>query len=339
VNPLDDDPPSTGEPLIRAPRGLGSVLEIVRAIAGHRERGVLYPAIAAAVRRVIPSDVVGVAVAREEDELMIESWSDPPIEMPTLKKAAYRQTYDSAIAARIFREDLRDHPLHLQLWERHQIQTSLRMPLVVEDRVLGALVSWSKDRRGHDGVDLRLATEIGRIVGIAVDRCHAYEELRELRDAARDENAQLRAALAGARGGDQLIGRSAAIARVREQIELVAPTDATVLVTGESGTGKEVVARAVHAASRRADRTMVTVNCAALPPHLAESELFGHEEGAFTGATRARVGRFEAAHRRRSSSTRSASSRSTSRPSSCGCSRSASSSGSAAARRSRSTSG
>src|SRR5947209_16170216 len=94
----------------------------------------------------------------------------------------------------------------------------------------------------------------------------------------------------------EMIGESLAMARVREMIERVAPTDARVLVTGESGTGKELVASAIHFGSPRRDRPFVRVNCAAIPRDLVESEMFGHEKGAFTGATDRRIGRFELAH-------------------------------------------
>ncbi|MGH7702263.1 MAG: sigma-54-dependent transcriptional regulator [Gemmatimonadales bacterium] len=109
---------------------------------------------------------------------------------------------------------------------------------------------------------------------------------------ARSENRELRAAL-GHR--DELVGRSAGMLRVRELIAQVAPTEARVLVTGESGTGKELVAAAIHRASRRVKAPFVTVNCAAIPRDLVESEMFGHERGAFTGATERRMGRFELA--------------------------------------------
>src|SRR5262249_51557432 len=94
---------------------------------------------------------------------------------------------------------------------------------------------------------------------------------------------------------EQIIGRSAALRGVLEQVGQVAPTDASVLVTGETGTGKELIARAVHFASRRRDRPLIKVNCAALPAGLVESELFGHEKGAFSGAIARRLGRFELA--------------------------------------------
>jgi DNA-binding NtrC family response regulator len=96
-------------------------------------------------------------------------------------------------------------------------------------------------------------------------------------------------------GGRQILGSSPAIEEILRLIERVAPTDARVLITGENGTGKELVARAIHAGSKRADKPMVEVNCAAIPPDLIESELFGHEKGSFTGATAQRIGKFEQA--------------------------------------------
>ena len=97
-------------------------------------------------------------------------------------------------------------------------------------------------------------------------------------------------------GFEEIVGRSAALERVLRQVEQVAPTDTTVLITGETGTGKELIARAIHNLSRRKDRPLVTVNCGAISAGLVESELFGHEKGAFTGAVSRKIGRFELAH-------------------------------------------
>ncbi len=123
----------------------------------------------------------------------------------------------------------------------------------------------------------------------------ALEEVRLLKDRLQEENIYLREEAKLERHFGEIVGRSQVVRRVLRKIEQVAPTDATVLVTGETGTGKELVARAIHRESPRRDRPLVKVNCAALSPTLIESELFGHEKGAFTGAVGRKVGRFELA--------------------------------------------
>ncbi|MCK8786716.1 sigma 54-interacting transcriptional regulator [Roseomonas sp. NAR14] len=123
----------------------------------------------------------------------------------------------------------------------------------------------------------------------------ALAEVDRLRQRLELENAYLQEEIRGDSHGE-IVGRSAATQTVIRQVELVAPTDATVLITGESGTGKELIARAIHAASARRDRPLIRVNCAAIPRELFESEFFGHVKGAFTGALRDRLGRFELAH-------------------------------------------
>lgn len=124
------------------------------------------------------------------------------------------------------------------------------------------------------------------------ERRAAEEKIRALLD----ETASLRAELDALQGFDEILGRSPALRRTLDDIDRVAPEDTTVLITGETGTGKELVARAIHARSPRSTGPLVAVNCAAIPPTLQESELFGHERGAFTGATQRREGRFRAAH-------------------------------------------
>jgi len=123
----------------------------------------------------------------------------------------------------------------------------------------------------------------------------ALEEVESLRQKLELENAYLQEEIRAESNHRGIIGTSAAIQSVLRQVELVAPTDATVLVTGESGTGKELIARAIHEASQRSDRPLIRVNCAAIPRELFESEFFGHVKGAFTGALRDRIGRFELA--------------------------------------------
>ena len=139
----------------------------------------------------------------------------------------------------------------------------------------------------------RRSEDLGRVNARLLD---AMTQLEGYRGRLEAENHYLRREVHAVHDSSGIIGSSPALRRVLEQIEKVAPSDASVLVTGESGTGKELVARAIHTASQRGDGPMVKLNCAALPAHLVESELFGHEKGAFTGASARRLGRFELAH-------------------------------------------
>jgi formate hydrogenlyase transcriptional activator len=124
----------------------------------------------------------------------------------------------------------------------------------------------------------------------------ALEEIKRLKDQLEDENLALREEIDHAFMFEEIVGASAALKTVLSHVSKVAPTDSTVLVSGETGTGKELIARAIHKHSHRADRAFVSLNCAATPPSLIASELFGHEKGAFTGAFQQRRGRFELAH-------------------------------------------
>ncbi|MCK8667407.1 sigma 54-interacting transcriptional regulator [Pseudomonas azerbaijanoccidens] len=150
--------------------------------------------------------------------------------------------------------------------------------------------------------------EMGRLVGAVVlfrdirERQRAESRLREALNEVEQlklrlelENQYLQEEIKAERNHHEIVGDSPAVLHLIRQIELVAPTDANVLVTGESGTGKELIARAIHASSRRSDRPLIRVNCAAIPRDLFESEFFGHVKGAFTGAVNDRVGRFELA--------------------------------------------
>ena len=123
----------------------------------------------------------------------------------------------------------------------------------------------------------------------------ALTEIYRLKDQLQAENIYLREEIKLEHNFEEIIGQSETLKYLLFRVEKVAPTDATVLILGETGTGKELIARAIHATSQRSDRPLIKVNCAALPAHLIESELFGHEKGAFTGATSQRIGRFELA--------------------------------------------
>ena len=166
-------------------------------------------------------------------------------------------------------------------------------PLSHHGMVLGVLAVFSRVRIGDDCLDwLRM---IADHAAAAIAHSCAWEEVQRLRSRLEDENEYLQQEVAVGQGFGEMIGVSAALKNITQQIELVAPTDSTVLILGESGSGKELVARELHRRSGRADRPLIKVNCAAISRELFESEFFGHVKGAFTGALRDRAGRFELA--------------------------------------------
>jgi formate hydrogenlyase transcriptional activator len=133
-------------------------------------------------------------------------------------------------------------------------------------------------------------------VAVAVANALAWEEITALKDKLASEKAYLEEEVRSERDFGDIVGENAALRGILAHVKTVAPTDATVLIRGETGTGKELIARAVHDASPRSGRTFMKLNCAAIPTGLLESELFGHEKGAFTGAIQRKIGRFELAH-------------------------------------------
>lgn len=147
-----------------------------------------------------------------------------------------------------------------------------------------------------DREDLEFLEQVGRQVSVAVENVLAYQEISRLKDRLAREKLYLQDEIHTEHNFTEIIGESKALKRVLKQLETVASTDSTVLIQGETGTGKELIARAIHNLSGRRERTFVKLNCAAIPMGLLESELFGHERGAFTGAIAQKIGRFELAH-------------------------------------------
>jgi formate hydrogenlyase transcriptional activator len=170
------------------------------------------------------------------------------------------------------------------------------VPLISRDRVLGVLELERHREQGFAPEDVAFVTQIAGLVAIVVENTLAYGEIKALKEQLAGEKLCLEDEIRSERGFEEVIGRSAAIRAVLRQIDIVAPTDSTVLICGETGTGKELVARAIHERSARSSNAFVKLNCAAIPTGLLESELFGHERGAFTGAIMQRIGRFELAN-------------------------------------------
>ena len=174
--------------------------------------------------------------------------------------------------------------------------SAMLCPLLVRGKPYGFLAIGSKRRNAFSERDLALTEQIGFHLSHAITNLSAYDQIRQLKDQLEQENVYLREEMGASLDLKSLVGDSPALQKSLRAIEMVAPTDSTVLITGETGTGKELVAQAIHRLSPRQQKALITVNCAALPPTLIESELFGHEKGAFTSATARKLGRFELAH-------------------------------------------
>ncbi len=170
------------------------------------------------------------------------------------------------------------------------------LPLLSRERSVGVLGIASRRAEQPDRWDLELLDEVCRLLAIALDNAAAYGEIDRLRGELEQQNVYLRDEIRTDHDFGNIIGDSGPMRHVRVAIEQVAQADSTVLILGETGTGKELIARAIHDSSPRRDNLLVKVNCAALAPNLIASELFGHEVGAFTGASEQRIGRFELAH-------------------------------------------
>ena len=170
------------------------------------------------------------------------------------------------------------------------------LPLISRNRVLGVMELNQQKEQALLHQDVEFVSQIADQVALTLDNAQADAEVKELKERLSREKLYLEDEIRSEQGFEEIIGRSSAIRGVLRKIETVAPTDSTVLIYGETGTGKELVARAIHERSSRNSKAFVKMNCAAIPTGLLESELFGHEKGAFTGAIMQRIGRFELAN-------------------------------------------
>jgi formate hydrogenlyase transcriptional activator len=175
------------------------------------------------------------------------------------------------------------------------VKTSCFIPLVSRGQALGVLGISRFTDGSFSPDDINFLSQASGQIAIAVENALAYSEISALKDKLAQEKLYLEQEFRSEMGFEQIIGNSPALKHVLQQVETVAPSDSTVLLLGETGTGKELIARAIHDRSRRKQRTLVKLNCAAIPTGLLESELFGHEKGAFTGAISQKIGRLELA--------------------------------------------
>jgi formate hydrogenlyase transcriptional activator len=178
-----------------------------------------------------------------------------------------------------------------------RFSTGCILPLSGRNRVVGTLGLVRAEHKPYTKDELDFLSQVSSQIAIAVENAQAYLEISELKEKLAQEKLYLEDEIRSELNFDQIVGDSPALRKVLQLVETVAPSDSTVLLLGETGTGKELIARAIHDHGRRKDHTFVKLNCAAIPTGLLESELFGHEKGAFTGAINQKVGRLELADR------------------------------------------
>src|SRR5690349_3673778 len=260
-------------------------------------------AIAANIREVIHADAVTVALPDPPSEKFKVFAMDFPHGKGVIKEellvtpsAAVKKAIES-LKPVLFdtrdRDELEPDPYGLAAAEG--LKAACNIPLVNRGRALGILSIVRTTETPFTSEDVDFLSRASGPIAIAVENALAYREISELKDKLAQEKVYLEEEFRSEMGFEQIIGNSTALRHVLQQVETVAPSDSTVLLLGETGTGKELIARAIHDRSRRKQRTLVKLNCAAIPTGLLESELFGHEKGAFTGAISQKIGRLELA--------------------------------------------
>jgi formate hydrogenlyase transcriptional activator len=176
------------------------------------------------------------------------------------------------------------------------VKSACFIPLVSRGRAVGDLMIVRKAEGTFTAADVDFLSQAAGQIAIAIENALAYREISELKDKLAQEKLYLEEEIRSEMNFAEIVGKSSALRKVLKRVETVAPTDSTVLIYGETGAGKELIARAIHDLSPRESKAFVKLNCAAIPTGLLESELFGHERGAFTGAIAQRIGRFEVAN-------------------------------------------
>lgn len=291
--------------VIRERDRMRTVFEISNALVSKLIRDELFAEISDQLLRVIAHDYAVLTLCNEEtgalDPYALHSqtsrpWEDfkfsfEPVGMPAAEVLA---TGKPVVAYDV---DIDRYPSPMfQRAVALGLKSICSVPLISRDRVLGtvALVRSTDDRWPPDDVDFLL--QVANQIAIAVENALSYRELAEMKERLATEKLYLEDEIRLDHNIGNMVGEGPAFQSVLKSIQIVAPTDSTVLILGETGTGKELVARAIHELSGRSKGSFVKVNCAAIPASLLESELFGHEKGSFTGAFAQKIGRFELAH-------------------------------------------
>src|SRR5437667_11054340 len=280
------------------------LLEVTNALVSNLDLAELVAAISSSLERAIPHEFTALALYdKESDDLVVHAAAAKSSD--GRRQVGRRIPVGGSAAGEAFtarrtllfgEDDLTGRFADTAAPMREAgIRSVCAVPLVVGDRGLGTLTVGNPEPDAFTPETVAMIEAVARQVAMAVANCLAFQEIAQLTQKLAEERLYLESEICAEHPIEEIVGESRPLRDVLQQVETVAPTDATVLVLGETGTGKELIARAIHDRSGRRERTFVKINCAAIPSGLLESELFGHERGAFTGAIVQKIGRFEVA--------------------------------------------
>ncbi|HLM79560.1 MAG TPA: sigma 54-interacting transcriptional regulator [Terriglobales bacterium] len=280
-----------------------SLVAISRELSSSLELEKLLPVILSSVRSIARYDRAVLSLLGEDgknvhpygDALEWESFLNHGNEVP-LEQSLSAWAIHTRKVAFLTAGDLHDinEPLAKAMYEGG-VRSVCSVPLIAGNRIWGTLNPSSMIENAFGPLEVEYLQQVASQIAAALQNAHAYREIAQLKDRLAQEKRYLEYEIQSANRSDDIVGNSPALQRVLDYAAIVADTDSTVLITGETGTGKERIARLIHGMSRRKDRNFIKVNCAAIPTGLLESELFGHEKRAFTGAVSQKIGRLELA--------------------------------------------
>jgi PAS domain S-box-containing protein len=280
------------------------MLQLSSALMSNTDIGKLLAAISASIHEVVPHDMAAAALFDAATGDLAVQFLGP--EEPGIFSKDGHTPIEGTISGQVFRSgeavllqrlsDATFAPETTKSLTRLGMQSGCWVPLLHHGNAIGTLGVLSRLEGGFGQEDASILARIAVQVAMAMDNALAFRRIAELRDKLRQEKKYLEQEISLEHHFEDIVGESTGLRQVLMQIETVAPTTATVLIQGETGTGKELLARAIHRLSPRRDSTFIKLNCAAIPAGLVESELFGHEKGAFTGAIARKIGRLELAH-------------------------------------------
>jgi len=281
---------------------LSLLLEINNHIVSKLEAEELFQAVAGSMRKHLGNDMTSLWLLNKQLGSLERKFLDFPAGKGFLEKVVVVEPtklwseWSRLRIPQFYSPFEADIPSALREASRSEsLLSAVLVPLLSVDGPLGLLTMCSRRANGFNEADRDLLSQIGTQISLVLENALAYGRLRASRDDLEEQRLYLESEIESEYNFEDIVGRSAAIRKVLDQVAIVAPTSSTVLLHGETGTGKELVARAIHTLSPRRERTFVRLNCAAIPSGLVESELFGHEKGAFTGALIQKRGRFELA--------------------------------------------